>query len=68
MALKHVYLFINLKIFCVLVCLIGPKEIFLKQASLIINFPSKEITEPLTPFSHGDLGIIMLHVVLPYSP
>ena len=68
MALKHVYLFINLKIFCILVCLIGPKEIFLKQASLIINFPSKEITEPLTPFSHGDLGIIMLHVVLLYNP
>ena len=65
MALKHAYLFFNLKIFCILVCLIGPEEIFLKQAGLIINFPSKEITEPLKPpYSHGDLGIIMLHVVL----
>ncbi|MXQ79886.1 hypothetical protein E5288_WYG013620 [Bos mutus] len=30
------------------VCLIGPEEIFLKQAGLIINLPSKEISEPLT--------------------
>ena len=34
--------------FSILVILIGPEEIFLKQAGLIINFPSKVITEPLT--------------------
>ena len=38
---------------------------FLKQAGLIINFPGKEITEPLKPlFSRGDLGIMMLQIVL----
>ena len=61
--------FLIKKIFSILVTLIGPEEIFLKHAGLIINFPSKEITEPLKPpYSHGDLGIITLHVVLFYSP
>ena len=54
---------------CILVTLIGPEEIFLKQEGLIINFPSKEITEPLKPpYSYGDLGIIMLHIVFLYNP
>ena len=63
------YHYFNFNIFCVLVTLISPEEMFLKQAGLIINFPGKEITEPLKPpYSHGDLGIITLHVVLFYSP
>ena len=60
-----VYHYFNFNIFCVLVTLISPEEMFLKQAGLIINFPGKEITEPLKPlFSRGDLGIIMLQIVL----
>ena len=40
---------------------------FLRQARLIINFPGKEVIDPLKPlFSHGDLGIIMLQIVLLY--